>query len=302
MLWQQVTTSGRGSSSFSSFPFPHEMLRFMKQHLGPAGEHGGGAGGSPAAVQGPRVRLYEMGTSRWLHMPDWPTTESLSLWLGDKRSLSSMAPSTSGRDALRVSLAHRPHGWSRWQAMLNIGKMVRYKRFEDLPLRYTGDQLRAPLRLCGSAVVTLRMDSSDGKGDVFAYLLDVDADGELHYVTEGCLRWVHRTEAASLDALGPRKHALLPQTAPPLPLRSFRKGDAAPELPRFPQPPERMAFPLLPACYVFAPGHRLALALAGADDKHFRAEAGTEGRLMGVSWGSGETCALQLPLLPSNSA
>ena len=272
------------------------------QHLRPSDELSGGVGGLHAAVQAPRVRLYEMGTSRWLHMPDWPVTENLSLWLGDKRSLSTAAPSTSGRDALRVSLAHRPHGWSRWQAMLNIGKMVCYKRFEDLSLRYTGDQLRTPLRLCGSAVVTLQVDSSDGTGDVFAYLLDVDADGELHYVTEGCLRWVHRTEAASLDALGPRKHALLPQSAPPLPLRTFRRGDAAPKLPRFPQPPQRMAFPLLPACYVFAPGHRLALALAGADDKHFQAESGAEGRLMGISWGSGETCALQLPLLSSNSA
>ena len=90
--------------------------------------------------------------------------------------------------------AGAPTGFSRWDAMLNVGRMVSYD-LRALPLRFCGAALAAPLRVAGAPVVTLYLDSSDGRGDVFAYLCDVDPSGAWHYVTEGCFRVVHRAEA-----------------------------------------------------------------------------------------------------------
>ena len=145
------------------------------------------------------------------------------------------------------------------------------------------------------------MDSSDGEGAIFAYLIDVAPGGVMRYVTEGCLSAPHRAEATDAAARRARASVALPQTAPSLPLRTFRRVDAAPPLPRAGEPGATMRIALLAAAHTYLPGHRVALALSGADGKHFQVAAGTEGRLMGVSWGGGDgaldVSRLELPVL-----
>ena len=58
-----------------------------------------------------------------------------------------------------------------------------------------------------------------------------------------------------------------------------------------------MRIVLRPACYSFAPGHRVAIALSGADAKHFAVEEGTFGRVIGISWGGSAASCLSLPVL-----
>jgi predicted acyl esterase len=272
----------------------------------------------PAAPAAPRVRFFEMGTGRWVLRPDWPpvppaaaaaATYSLqrgalapSAPMGFEDSPAAAPPLASGRDALRVRTDARPSGWSRWQAMLTIGRMVRYD-MRRLPLRYEAPPLAAPLRVAGAPVVTLWLDSSDGRGDIFAYVLDVDPSGKAHYVTEGCFRAAHRAEPAEGPAaLGARAGTLLPQHAPRVPCHTFRRADAAPLPAPAAAAPARVCFALLPTSYVFAARHRVALALSGADAKHFASEEGTEARTLGVSWGADTPSQLALPLLRDGEA
>jgi predicted acyl esterase len=59
-------------------------------------------------------------------------------------------------------------------------------------------------------MVSLRPATSGSDGAVYAYLEDVAPDGEVTYVTEGCLRFVHRatTGPAEPTRLGvPRSFA-----------------------------------------------------------------------------------------------
>ena len=302
MLWQHVVTSGRGSSRLTAFSVPKETLRWALQFVG----RGGGASapaGNDAAAQPPRssaVNIYEMAAGRWLHLPDWPRTSSATWLLGPGRSLVAAGgvDTAVGRDELTVRLQDKPAGWSRWKGMLNVGKMVRYRRLRRLPLRYVGSTAQAvALRLCGSPVVTVFLDTSDGSGDVFAYLLDVDPAGKCHYIAEGCLRLQHRQVTADPAAMGPRLHSMLPQAAPSLPMRTFLRADACGPMPRPGEPPAQVTFALMPVSYVLARGHRLGLALTGSDDTHFDPLPGTSGRVLGVSYGGGTLSRVDLPVL-----
>jgi len=307
MLWQHVVTSGRGSSRLTAFPVPKETLRWALQFVGPsAGARAAAAAptSSPAAAASAphdMVNIFEMGTGRWLHLPDWPHASAVTYYLAPGRCLTAAAPSSDTpvtRDEVRVRLQDKPGGFSRWRAMLNIGKLVRYRRLRKLPLMYVSvPPLDAPLRMCGSPVVTLFMDTSDGSGDVFAYLVDVDPSGKAHYVAEGCLRLIHRRIVDDPAAMGPRFGVMLPQSAPSLPLRSFSKADVSAAMPRPPETPAEVKLPLMPACYVFARGHRVGLALTGSDDTHFRPLPGTAGRVLGFSHGSSFSARIELPML-----
>jgi hypothetical protein len=59
----------------------------------------------------------------------------------------------------------------------------------------------------------------------------------------------------------------------------------------------RVCFALLPTAHVFLARHRVAIAISGADAKHFAPEAGTPLRTLAVSWGGATPSQLALPLL-----
>jgi hypothetical protein len=313
MLWQQVVTSGRSECRLSSFHMPKETLRWMLARFRGTIEAPAGSATSPPAPSSEdparRVRFFELGSGRWVHLPDWPPPRqtSVAYALGGENRLTPLpAGSTSpsaeaappGRAAFRVAHGGAPTGFSRWDAMLNVGRMVSYD-LRPLPLRFRGPALAAPLRMAGAPVVALYVDSSDGKGDIYAYLCDVDPSGKWHYVTEGCFRAAHRAEGpADADYMVAR----MPQAAPAVPPHSFRRGDAAPLPARpaanQPAPPARCAFAMLATSYAWPAGHRVGLAVGGRDPKHFAPEDGEKQRTLGVSWGPDAPSSIQLPAVP----
>lgn len=99
------------------------------------------------------------------------------------------------------------------------------------------------------------MAASTSDAAVFVYLEDVAPDGTVTYVTEGQLRALHRKVSTK-----PAPHW---QAGP---YRSFRREDAA-LLP--PGEPVELAIELLPTSYLFKAGHRVRIAIAGADAGHF---------------------------------
>ncbi len=102
----------------------------------------------------------------------------------------------------------------------------------------------------------LYVSSTHDDGAFFVYLEDVGPDGRVRYITEGQLRALHRKVS---------------DEKPPYvihgPYHSFLRKDG---MPLVPGEVARLAFELMPTSVVFQAGHRIRIAIAGADKDTFR--------------------------------
>ena len=144
---------------------------------------------------------------------------------------------------------------NRWYTQLGGGDVIYPDRAESdrRLLSYTSGPLERDVEVTGNPVITLRLTSTASDGAFFAYLEDVAPDGRVTYVTEGMLRGIHR----------------LVTTAPyrtMYPYHSFRERDAAAMAPGA---LTELRFGLFPVSVLFKRGHRIRIALAGADKDTF---------------------------------
>jgi len=244
------TVSPRAPRGRSRFDHAGELLRFLDHHVK----------GLPTGLErAPRVHYFTMGAERWRSADRWPPPSTPQRWyLAGDGALSSDPPPASGaEDGYDVDFAAGTGPASRWAAL--AGRPIRdpypdrAQRDRRL-LHYTSPPLAADLEVTGHPLLTLHVASSARDGTFFAYLEDVGPDGRVAYVSEGMLRAIHRRVLpGGPDALG-------------LPRRSFRRADA---LPLVPGEVAELSFDLMPTSYVFPAGHRVRLALAGADADRF---------------------------------
>ena len=104
-------------------------------------------------------------------------------------------------------------------------------------------------------VVWLKVASTHDDGAFFAYLEDVAPDGKVTYLTEGMLRARHRRVSAD---------------APPYRLFGpYHPYDAASAAPLVPGTVADIPFELLATSVRLKAGHRIRLALSGADRPMF---------------------------------
>jgi putative CocE/NonD family hydrolase len=251
-----------GDRGASSFDHAGELLRFLDHHV---------RGLATGLEREARVHYYTQGAERWRAADAWPPpAEPLVLYLAPEHALTREPPTlAAGEDRYDVDFAAGTGLASRWAALsgrpLGTPYPDRAERDRRL-LHYTSAPLAEAVEVTGQPVVTLHLASSATDGAFFAYLEDVAPDGRVVHVTDGQLRGLHR-----------RREPAPPGDPLALPVRTFRRGDAAPLVPG---EVAELAFPLLPTSTVFAAGHRVRLALAGADADHF-------GRLPasgGVEW------------------
>jgi putative CocE/NonD family hydrolase len=117
---------------------------------------------------------------------------------------------------------------------------------------------------------------------VFAYLEDVAPDGRVTYLGEGQLRALHRAVS---------------EAAPPYPVigpyHTFHRADGAPLVPGT---PTELTFALHPLSVRLEAGHRLRVAVAGADSDTF-ARIPAEGPLeLEVHHGGAYPSRIALPI------
>jgi uncharacterized protein len=168
-----------------------------------------------------------------------------------------MPPDASASDSYTVDFSTTSGAHNRWKTNLGGGDVIYPNRTaEDKKLlTYTTAPLEADLEITGSPVVTLEMASTTSDGAVFAYLEDVGPDGRVTYVDEGILRTIHRkiaTTPLSYVPLGPA-HSYVRADAEPMPA-----GQSA-----------EIAFSMFPTSVLLHKGHRIRVALAGADESMF---------------------------------
>ncbi len=233
----------------SEFDHAAELLEFFNLHLkGIAGE------------DRPPVRWFTTGEKRWKHASSWPPpARATRLYLGaDSRLEFAPGSEPPGSDVYATDPDSGSGETSRWRG-LAVPTFTEYpdRASRDRRLRvYETAPLEGDLEVTGHPIVhlTVRCDARDGA--LFAYLEDVDARGKVGYVSEGMLRAVHRRVRPADES----PYALS------VPYHSFARSDAAPLVPG---EPAELVFDLQPISHLWRRGHRIRLALAGADRDQF---------------------------------
>jgi putative CocE/NonD family hydrolase len=260
----------------SQFPMLAELLRFFDHYLMET---------ESGLDQESPVHYFTMAEERWHDAAQWPPRpDEKRLFLAPNAQLGDSAGSD-GADSFKADFS------------LGTGEKTRYGRLAALDVRdyytdwhgrdaamltYTSAPLDADMELTGHPIITLHLSADQGDAAVHVYLEDVTPDGTCRYVTEGMLRALHRREATA-----PHYHQVVG------PYRSFARRDAQPLVPG---EPAILRFSLLPTSWRFKAGHRLRIAIAGADKDNYAQVPHGRPPLISIRRGSARPSHIVLPL------
>jgi len=208
--------------------------------------------------EGPSTLTFgTLGTGTWQTVTSWPPAGAgTQRWyLGPTAGLTREA-GPAGTVTHRIAVTASTGATNRWLA-IDLGRAPAYpdrKRADDSLLSFTSGPLPADVHVLGFPVVTMRLATSGTDGAVYVYLEDVDPDGDVSYLTEGCLRFLHRRTAGPADP-----------TRLGVP-RTFGRSAA---LHVVPGNLMDLTVQLLPVSAVVPAGHRVRVAIAGHDDSCF---------------------------------
>jgi len=198
-----------------------------------------------------------LGTDEWRAVTSWPPAGAGTRrwYLGQPAALAREA-GPAGSVTHRVDVTASTGATNRWLA-LDLGRAPAYPgrgHADGSLLTFTSEPLPADVHILGFPVVTLRLATSGTDGAVYVYLEEVDPDGHVNYLTEGCLRFLHRgtTGLAEPVRLG------VPRT--------FARPDA---LNVVPGSPMALTVHMLPVSALIPVGDRIRVAIAGHDASCF---------------------------------
>jgi putative CocE/NonD family hydrolase len=206
------------------------------------------------------ISYYTMGSGTWNTTRVWPPEGFTgTVWyFGPRNTLSKIPPSEmSGADMFTVNYDATTGQTNRWYTQLG-GQDVIYpdrKEQDKKLLTYTSELLETDTEITGHPLVTLYVSSSAQDGAFFVYFEDVDQNGKVTYITEGQLRAACRK---------------ISEREPPFiffgPYRTFERLDASPL-----EPGEiaELTFDLIATSVLIKKGHRIRIAIAGADKDTF---------------------------------
>lgn len=206
------------------------------------------------------IHYLVMGADEFRATPVWPPAgiEQTRYYLGVDGSLS-CDPVAAGIDSKDVDLAATSGPFSRWTGQQGVAPADYPDRAQaDAALMtYDTAPFETDMELAGIPVVTLEVASLSGDPAFFVYLEDVAPDGRVTFLTEGQFRAIHRK---------PAEPASLPYDHGPAP-HSFARADML-EI----SPGERLHVPfaLSSVAALIRAGHRLRIAIAGADTHMFQ--------------------------------
>jgi putative CocE/NonD family hydrolase len=217
--------------------------------------------GTPDTIES-SIQYYTMGEGQWHTTKTWPPPglSAERLYFGERNLLNAAAPSaSSASDSYTVDFTAASGSQTIWHTGFGGGDVVYPDRADEDKklLVYTSAPLEADLEITGTPVLTVEMSSTTGDGALHAYLEDVSPEGRVTYVDEGILRVIDREEvdpkSLPYQPLGPA-HSFLRKDVEPL-----TPGEAA-----------RIRFSLYTTSVLLRKGHRIRVALAGADASVFK--------------------------------
>ena len=259
-----INTWSHGGSAFCSPFLPagsplemslevqfQEIKRYLDQHF-----HGIPTG-HPSKI----LYYYTLGEEKWKATPTWPpeNTQMVRFYLNQGNTLTSQKPDGEiTKDTYKVNFEATTGKQNRWWTELGGGPVVYEDRAEadKLLLVYDSPPMQEDTEITGYPEVTLQITSSETDGAFFAYLEELDENGKVTYITEGMLRALHRkvsNEEPPYKVFGP--------------YHSYKKKDG--QL-LTPGETSELKFALMPISVLVKKGHRLRLAIAGADKDTFK--------------------------------
>ncbi len=227
-----------------------ELVAFFDEHL-----KEGGSGRTPKEID-----YYTLGADTWTRTEVWPPAgfEDVTWYFGAEGMLTREPPvEATGADRYTVDFTATTGTRNRWYTNGGGGDVVYGDRAQEdrKLLTYTSAPMPADIEITGHPVVTLHLASSASDGAFLVYLEDVAPDGRVTYVTEGQLRGVMR--AVTDEPPLYRKYG---------PHRSEARADA---LPLVPGEVAELSFDLWATSVLIRAGHRIRVAVAGADADTF---------------------------------
>ena len=258
------------------FPLLAEVLRFFDTYL---------MGLDTGLKQEAPIHYFSVHAEAWRAAESWPPVEAHThLFFAPEGRLADAA-ARAGEDTYQVDFTLGTGTETRYERIGGMDSRYYYADWQGRTskmLNYTSEPLTVAKELAGHGLADLWLSGSELDLALFVYLTEIEADGTERYVTEGLLRALHRKEQPAPEAY---------RTT--WPFRSFTRADAAPLVPG---QVERIRIPLLPVAWRFAPGSRIRLSIAGADDDHCgQVPHGRPPRIK-ILRGEGHASALELPL------
>lgn len=227
-----------------------EMIAFFDRFLKDGGD---------ATIES-GITYYTLGADRWSTTSIWPPAgfANTSWYFGANGTLTASEPQIArGADEYRINFEASTGRHNRWYTNNGSGDVIYPDRAEEDKklLTYTSTPFGRDMEVTGHPVVTLFVRSTHEDGAFIAYLEDVGPDGRVTYITEGQLRGVMRRTTdrpAPYRKLGPHRSELRADAMPLVP------GEVA-----------ELTFELWATSVLIRKGHRLRVAIAGADKDSF---------------------------------
>jgi uncharacterized protein len=238
----------------------------------------------------PGIHYYVMNGPGWRDTNQWPPPGRIrqTLFLhASEQTLTATPAAADSRMQFTVDYSASTGSSTRWHTLDGGGDVVYADRRDQAGkvLRVASAPLQTDVVIAGTIVADLCLAASTPDAAFHVYLEDVAPDGRVTYLTEGVLRSIH--------------HRL--SDAPPAywhdgPYRSFLSADAAPLVPG---EATRVVIPAYATAVRLAKGHRIQLALAGADAGVFeRVPASGPAPVFTVFSGPSHPSSVSLPVLP----
>lgn len=259
----------------SCFEFSRELIRFFDYHLKPEVA-------DKNYYNEPAVRYFTLGEDKWQSDSSWPPALSASktYYLHANGKLSN-APAVEAKYAnYHVNFTQGSSKLSRWALIQQLSvKSLVYDTFNLTGmLSYVSEPASQAMEITGNptAQVSIRVNKPDGF--IFAYLLSIDENSKLHYITEGHVRLIHRK--VYTQSLVSDLHIF----------RSYRESDAQ-LMPTDEFTPVNVF--LQPISYLLPKGHRLVVAFAGYDALNFDVSYKQE---LATEWSVSDQSFVQIPI------
>ena len=224
----------------------YEWLRFFDRHLK----------GIDTRLDTQKVFFYfTLGEEKWKTTGTWPVagTKMVRWYLSEGNTLSKRAGAGS-------VLIHTRSLCATTEKKKPLSPQVGGRSSSVAPKKtrtthYTSAPFEADTEITGYPIINLFVTSTASDGAFFVYLEDINEKGIVTYVTEGVLRALHRKVS---------------KETPPykmfVPFHSFTQKDA---MPLVPGQIAELKFGLQPTSVLIKKGHRLRIAIAGADKNTF---------------------------------
>lgn len=307
--WFDASTADAEIRSFMS------LSNYQRAVVGPW-NHGGGQNASPFQTpESPRVmQVYEwlrffdhflkgvdtgldarklfyyftLGEEKWKVTDTWPIAGTgMTRWyLSESGALSTAAPTdVNGGDSYAVNFEATTGEKNRWHTQNGGGPVAYPDRAEEDKklLTYTSGPFARDTEITGYPIIDLFITSTANDGAFFVYLEDINDQGVVTYVTEGEFRALHRK---------------ISNETPPYkmlaPYHSFLKKDA---MPLVPGQIAELKFGLQPSSILIRKGHRLRVAIAGADKDTFARVPATGNPTITVAHNKHHASWIELPVV-----